>query len=84
MVTNGAVIMMTVVMTMSDANAHTDATNMNADYGGISNTRPQQGKGKNRGDEGFHNHSFGEELRLLRRTRQGWQSCCCKKPKPGG
>jgi hypothetical protein len=52
-------VVMTIVMAVTmDANAHADATNINADDGGVGRTCTQQGQGKNRSDEGFHNSSL--------------------------
>jgi hypothetical protein len=66
-------IVMTIMVTVTvDANAHADATDMNADDGGVSG-RTQQRKGKNRGEKGFHRNSLSNGAEgLFRRSRRGW------------
>jgi hypothetical protein len=51
-------VMVTIVMAMPNADAHTDATNMNADDSGVGRARTQQGQGKNRSDKCFHDSSL--------------------------
>ncbi len=51
---------MAIVVMAVDANAHTDATDMNADNGSVRGASAQQGEGENRGNESFHDGSFGE------------------------
>jgi hypothetical protein len=69
---NGAPLdVMAVTM---DANAHTDATNMNTDDGGIGYARTQQGQGKNRRDKGFHDGSLSKNARLASSPVSAWMA----------
>ncbi len=57
------------------ADAHTDAPDMNTDYGCGSCACAQQGQGKNRGDQGFHQKSLSRAARPLPSPlRRGWLS----------
>ncbi len=59
---------MTVVMAVAvGANAHADATNMDANNGSVGCAGAQQGERKNRGNEGFHSGTFGVRAYLFRR-----------------
>ena len=58
------VVAMMIVMAM-DADAHANATNMNADNGSVRRAGTQQGEGENRGNERFHGESFVERASPL-------------------
>ena len=71
-------VVMTIVMAVTmDANADTDATNMNADDGGVRRACTQQGEGKNRGDKGFHNESFSRNASSASFAVSAWMACRC-------
>jgi hypothetical protein len=63
-----------VMAVTMDANAHTDATNMNADDGGIGHARTQQGQDKDRSDKSFHNGSLSRSAHTPPSPVSAWMA----------
>jgi hypothetical protein len=63
-----------VMAVTMDANAHTDATNMNADDGGIGRARTQQGQRKNRSDKCFHGGSLSRNAHAPPSPVSAWMA----------